>query len=79
MPLTHSTLTLHTHNPMRTTQVPDLSGGTEKSGEGNMADVDFYRMNEAELRQWVEANPGRVNAMDVQGRTPLIECESTWQ
>jgi len=34
---------------------------------------DFWNMNEAELRQWVEAHPGRVNEnrMDRWGLTPL--------
>ena len=38
------------------------------SKRGTMAAVaeglDFYDMSEVELRQWVEANPGRVNNMD---------------
>jgi len=35
--------------------------------EGNMAaaaaeeELDFWGMSQTELRQWVEANPGRVN------------------
>jgi hypothetical protein len=33
--------------------------------------LNFEDMNEAELRQWVEANPGRVNDRDSDGRTPL--------
>ena len=28
-------------------------------------------MNEAELRQWVEANPDKVNTWDIDGCTPL--------
>jgi len=36
-----------------------------------MAAVDFYSMNEAEMRQWVEANPGRVNLWDRYGCTPM--------
>jgi len=31
----------------------------------------FQGMNEARLRQWVEANPGRVNDRDKEGYTPL--------
>jgi hypothetical protein len=31
-----------------------------------------FGLNEAELRQWVEANPGRVNDRDKGGYTPLI-------
>jgi hypothetical protein len=35
--------------------------------------LEFWRMSEAELRQWVEANPGRVNDRDRYGGfTPLI-------
>jgi hypothetical protein len=30
-----------------------------------------FRMNEAELRQWVEVNPGRVNERDAEGFPPL--------
>jgi ankyrin repeat protein len=33
--------------------------------------VRFIYMNEAGLRQWVNANPGRVNARDERGETPL--------
>jgi ankyrin repeat protein len=33
--------------------------------------LDFYNKTEAHLRQWVEANPGRVNEQDRQGFTPL--------
>lgn len=39
-------------------------------------DIDFYfyfeYMSEEELRQYVEANPGRVNDEDSQGQTPLV-------
>ena len=31
----------------------------------------FCSMNEARLRQWVEANPGRVNVRDMNSDTPL--------
>lgn len=31
----------------------------------------FYDMNEAQLQQWVEANPGPINKMDSGGYTPL--------
>jgi len=36
--------------------------------------LEFYYMDETELRQWVEANPGRVNDIDRNrnGHTPLI-------
>jgi len=33
--------------------------------------LDFEEMSEAELRQWVEANPGRVNDRDSRAFTPL--------
>ena len=33
--------------------------------------VEFLLMNEAELREWVQANPGRVNDRDRRGYTPL--------
>ena len=33
--------------------------------------VDFYRMNEAELQDWVEFNAGRVNDGDRYGNTAL--------
>ena len=35
-------------------------------------ELDFYEMDEAELRQWVEANPGRVNDRGRYGDTPLV-------
>ena len=35
------------------------------------AEVDFLLMSEAELRRWVQANPGGVNDRDRSGRTPL--------
>ena len=35
-------------------------------------ELHFRRMTEAELRQWVEANPGRVNDRDRVGETPLM-------
>lgn len=34
-------------------------------------ELDFHGMGEAEMRQWVEANPGRVNDRDRHGETPL--------
>ena len=34
--------------------------------------LKFYYMDETRLRQWVEANPGRVNDSDWNGHTPLI-------
>lgn len=34
-------------------------------------DMLFYKMSEAELRQWVEANPGSVNDRDRTGWAPL--------
>ena len=34
--------------------------------------LSFRYTNEAELRQWVEANPERVNDCDVDGRPPLF-------
>jgi len=37
-----------------------------------MAAVKFSKMSEPELRQWVEANPGRVNDRDSRGHTPLF-------
>jgi len=37
----------------------------------NDGDLSFGSMTEAELRQWVEANPGRVNDMDSDGCMPL--------
>jgi hypothetical protein len=38
-------------------------------------EVDFSGMSEAEMREWVEANPGRVNDMDCggYGSTPCAE------
>jgi len=33
--------------------------------------LHFVNMSEVELRQWVEANPGRVNHRDRNGLTPL--------
>ena len=33
--------------------------------------LEFEGMNDAELGQWVEANPGRVNDKDSEGDTPL--------
>ncbi len=39
----------------------------------------FYRSTEAGLRQWVEANPGRVNDSDSQGRTPLLIAVASLQ
>jgi ankyrin repeat protein len=36
------------------------------------AEVNFLRMSEAKVRQWVEANPGRVNERDKNGCTPLV-------
>jgi len=39
--------------------------------------LDFdNKMTEAELRQWVEANPGRVNDRDRIGFTPLLTAAS---
>ena len=38
----------------------------------NDVDLLFRDMDEAELRQWVEANPGRVNGRDKGGYTPLF-------
>lgn len=37
----------------------------------NDVDLVFAVMSEVELRQWVEANPGRVNDRDSRGATPL--------
>jgi len=34
--------------------------------------LDFRSMTKAQLRQWVEANPGRVNDRDKRGSTPLF-------
>lgn len=39
--------------------------------ERGMAAVSFPAKNEAQLRQWMEAKPGRVNDKDVHGETPL--------
>jgi hypothetical protein len=38
----------------------------------NEEDLLFHDMNEAELRQWVESNPGSVNCMDMLGVIPLL-------
>lgn len=38
----------------------------------NEEDLLFHDMNEAELRQWVESNPGSVDCMDMLGVTPLL-------
>jgi len=35
---------------------------------------NLYEMKEAALRQWVEANPGRVNDRDRNGETPLFRA-----
>ena len=40
------------------------------------AALRFRQMSEAGLRQWVEANPGRVNDRDSEGLTPLIAAAS---
>jgi len=37
-----------------------------------MAALLFFAMMEVELRQWVEANPGRVNDRDRYEHTPLF-------
>ena len=37
----------------------------------NYASLSFCSMSEAELRHWVEANPGRVNDKDSRGGSPL--------
>jgi len=34
-------------------------------------EFSFWRMNEVQMRHWVEANPGRVDDRDRYGRTPL--------
>jgi len=34
-------------------------------------EFSFWRMNEVQMRHWVEANPGRVDDKDRYGRTPL--------
>ena len=66
----------HTHR-MHTTQASSTrrSRVVPRERKGRMAAVavkmSFWDMNEAELRQWVEANPGRVNRMDRWGFTPL--------
>lgn len=36
--------------------------------------LSFREMSEAELRQWVEANPGRVNHRDSRGSMPLFSA-----
>jgi len=37
----------------------------------------FFEISEWEMRQWVNANPGRVNDVDGEGETPLyVAC--TW-
>ena len=35
------------------------------------ASARFHRKTEAQLRQWVDANPSRVNDLDERGVTPL--------
>jgi hypothetical protein len=37
-----------------------------------MGALRFSKMSEAELREWVEANPGRVNEMDSSGDTLIL-------
>lgn len=37
----------------------------------NDVDLNFFNMSEAEVRHWVEANPGGVNDKDKRGDTPL--------
>ena len=37
---------------------------------------NFWRMSETRLRQWVEANPGRVEDRDIGGHTPLSAAAS---
>jgi hypothetical protein len=36
-----------------------------------LLDVNYYQMTELELRQWVEANPGLINAWDLNEETPV--------
>lgn len=54
-----------------------LEQAREPGAKGKMAaaaadeDLEFQCMTEAEMRQWVEANPGRVDDRDNQGDTPL--------
>lgn len=43
---------------------------SESEGE----ELDFFDMTEAELRAWVEANPGRRNHVDTHGWTPLYSA-----
>jgi hypothetical protein len=40
------------------------------------ATVNFYGMSETQLRQWVEAHPGRVNSKDCGQHTPLCVAVS---
>lgn len=44
----------------------------EMAAAAAVAELYFYQINEARLRQWVEANPGRINDRDRVGETPLI-------
>ena len=60
--IAHHTGTRTTRS-LRRQQPDDGSRGKEM--------VRFCFMNEAELRQWVGANPGRVNDRDMNGITPL--------
>lgn len=47
-------------------------GMEEEEEEEEEEDLDFDSMTELHLRQWVEANPGRVNCEDPLARTPLF-------
>jgi len=60
------THTIHLNTPRILKQ-----GLLGQDGESSAAPSPFCDMEEAEVRQWVEANPGRVNGLDGHGFTPL--------
>lgn len=51
---------------------PQETGGTFTATTMAQDGFDILSMNEAELRQLVEENPGSVNSGDPAGRTPLF-------
>ena len=81
MTLTHSpkSHTTHTHHKVYSKAEVKKEKGLQREQEEKMAAAAaaapllFRDMSEAGLRQWVEANPGRVNDRDSHfGLTPLI-------
>ena len=71
-----SSLRNHTHTTYLTITT-QVQKGCKRKGRMAAAAVDktvnFRCITEAELREWVDANPGRVNDMDKWGEPPLYE------